>query len=97
VEVMKVVAETVVAAKAAAVTAQVAVAVGWAMAAAPVACQLVYQAGKQGVAEEEVVAGLGSGGGVKAMVVVVKAKAAVVMVGEEMVGEGRAHCQAASC
>jgi hypothetical protein len=31
------------------------------------------------------------------MVVVVKAKAAVVMVGEEMVGEGRAHCQAASC
>jgi hypothetical protein len=46
VEVMKVVAETVVAAKAAAVTAQVAVAVGWAMAAAPVACQLVYQAGK---------------------------------------------------
>ena len=75
------------AAGSAAVMAEVAVAVGWAMAAAPVACQLVYQAGKQGVAEEEVVAGLGSGGWVKAMVVVVKAKAAVVMVGEEMVGE----------
>ena len=58
---MKVVAETVAVEMEAAVMAQVAVAVGWAMAAAPVACQLEYQAGKQGVAEEEMVAGLGSG------------------------------------
>ena len=84
---MKVVAETVVAAKAAAVTAQVAVAVGWAMAAAPVACQLVYQAGKQGVAEEEMVAGLGSGGGVRAMVVVMAmAKVALEAADVEVLG-----------
>ena len=84
-------------AREAAVMAEVAVAVGWAMAAAPEACQQEYLAGKQGVVEEEVVAALGSGGGVKAMAVVVKAMAAVVMVVEEMVGGGRAHCHAAPC
>ena len=65
---MKVVKETVGVAREAAVMAEVAVAVGWAMAAAPEACQQEYLAGKQGVVEEEVVAGLGSEGVVKAMV-----------------------------
>jgi len=59
---MKVVKETVGVAREAAVMAEVAVAVGWAMAAAPEACQQEYLAGKQGVVEEEVVAALGSGG-----------------------------------
>ena len=76
------------AAGSAAVMAEVAVAVGWAMAAAPVACQLEYQAGKQGVAEEEVVAGLGSGGGVQAMVVVMAmATVALEAADVEVLGE----------
>ena len=85
---MKVVAETVMAAKEAAAMAEVAVAVGWAMAAAPVACQLVYQAGTQGVAEEAVVAGLGSGGGMQAMVVVMAmATVALEAADVEVLGE----------